>query len=113
MKKLMNWSRVKVSGHKYIDVNTDNTFNNITNWASFQETPYQIDWKFIWIIDMPEDTSQERIDELITAYSDFKFKFITEAEANEQLTNLWTDDNNEPYISVKDFIFTDNTPDIE
>jgi len=55
------------------------------------------------MVEYPDETTQARIDELITAYAPFEFTFIEEAEANTLLSELGD-------VTVSNFIFTDNRP---
>ncbi len=98
------WNRVKINDNKYIDPNSDNLYSNSTNWGTFHETPYLLDnWKFVSWIEYPSETTQERIDELVEAFSWFNFEFVTEAEANDLLSELWD-------VTVSDFVFEDLRP---
>ena len=104
MQRYITWKRVQTSPTQFIDPNTNNTFNEVTNWATFTETPYQIaDWRFISVIEYPDNTTQERINSLMAEYSAFEFTFITEEEANTLLSELWD-------VKVSNFNFTDNRP---
>ena len=105
IKKYITWNRKKINDNRYTDPNTDNLFENSTTAGTFHETPYQIaDWRFISWIEYPELTTEERINELITAHSDFNFTFITEAEANTFLESLADDTG---WVTVSNFIFSD------
>ena len=104
MKRLITWKRVQATPNYFIDPNTNNQFNDTTEWATFTETPYKIaDGRFISMVEYPDATTQARIDELIASYSAFEFTFIDETTANALLAELWD-------VSVSNFIFTDNRP---
>ena len=106
MLRYITYTRKKVNDNYYMDPNSQNTFENQTTNSTFYETPYEINWTFIAYVEYPDDTTQDRIDELLQAYTSFNFSFITEEEANELLSELWD-------VSVKDFVFTDNIPIID
>jgi hypothetical protein len=104
MLRYITWKRVKINDNYFIDPNTNWEFEKATKDSKFTETPYQLnDWRFISIVEYPNETTQEQIDLLISAYSAFNFTFITEIEANNLLSELWE-------VSVKDFVFSDNRP---
>ena len=104
MKRLITWNRVQVSTYNLIDPNTNNQFNEVTEGAIFHETNLQLaDGRFVSLVEYPDATTQERLDELIAAYAPFHFTFIEEAEANTLLAELWD-------VTVANFEFTDNRP---
>ena len=106
IKKYITRKRVKVSEYKYIDPNTDGQFGSVTSNATFIETPYKIaDGRFISIVEYPDTTPQATIDWLIASYAPFEFTFIDEATANILLSELWD-------VTVSNFVFTDNRPEI-
>jgi len=103
MKNYILWDRIKVSENRYIDINTDWAFDNVTTDSTFTETPYNVWLRFLWVVEYPADTTQEVIDTLVAEHSEFNCVFITEAEANTFLAEIWD-------ITVSDYIFTDNRP---
>lgn len=113
VKQYLTWKRVKVNDNFYRDPNTDNVFKAITTWAIFHETPFQIpDWRFVSWVEYPDNTPQERIDQVISQNIAFEATFITEIQANLLLRELWVDENNNAYVTVANFVFTDNRPEM-
>ena len=102
MKRYITYKRKEVNWH-FLDPNTNNAFEKATINSIFQETPYQNAGVFLGVIEYPESTTQEIIDDMLQKYSEFNFSFIAENEANLFLQTIWE-------ITVKDYIFTDNRP---
>ena len=101
MLKYITFTRKKINDNYYQDPNTNSIVENATGWITkFTETPYEVDWKFIWYVEFPTDTPDEQIEYFRSLDPDFNFTFITEEEANTELAKLWE-------VSVKEFVFTD------
>jgi len=110
-KQIVTWKRKKANDNCYQDPNTNDRVNIETDWvATFTETSFCIsDWRFISLVEYPDDCTQESIDYFQKLDKAFEFTFVTESEANTLLAELWPW-MWIPYVSVSDFIFTDNRP---
>lgn len=99
----------------FADPNTNNAVQEQT-WGQiiFHETAYEVDWVFVaWIEYDGRSINLAELEYFRTLDSDFEFTIIEEVEVNQILENMWFDNANNPYITVKDFVFTDNTPELD
>ena len=112
VKEYILWYAKKKNDNYYEHPNTNGEFQKQVGIEStFIETPYQdVDWAYLSYIDYPDTTTQTDKDNHILANPEFKFKLISEKKANQMLENMGFDDNGNPYVTVSNFVFTDNRP---
>jgi len=112
MKKYVTWKPKKINDNLYEHPNTNDRVNSETNWAiTFTETSYQIaDLRYISFLEHSWEIPQAQLDNWKILDPAFEFTIIDETEANELLLEFWLDENEEPLISVTDFIFADIRP---
>ena len=104
MKRYITNTRKKINDNYYQDPNTNGIVEDATSWVTvFTETKYELNWVFLWIVEYPDDSSDELVEYFRVFDEAFSFTFITEEKANEMLSEIWD-------ISVSDFVFTDNRP---
>ena len=106
MKKYITWNRKKVNDNYYQDPNTNDRASLESGWVvTFTETPYQLNWTFISVVEYPDNTPQEQLDYFMSIDPDFNFTILTEEEANALLQTAYNWE-----VSVNNFVFTDNRP---
>lgn len=90
--------------------NTDWEANRQTEWkAIFTETGYKDNaWTYLSWIEYWDEVTQIKKEAYILANPDFKFKLMSEAQANKLLEDYGFDENWNQLVTVKDFVFTDN-----
>lgn len=98
----ITWNEIVVNPNKKIHPNTEDYY--VTNWEwVFNETKYT-DWNglYIWLLDNPT---------IPTLSFNFQIVEKTEAEVNALLLQwYWVDWESNPYVTVSNYVFTDNRP---
>lgn len=99
---LVTWNTITVNWWLNIHPNTWDYWNNNWEWI-FIETWFS-DWNgtFIWLLDNIT---------IPTTPFDFQMVEKTEQEINDLLlTWYWADEQSNQYVTVSNYIFTDNRP---
>jgi len=100
--KYVTWCSCDMIECHKIHPNTNLYWAENQSWT-FTETCYESDWTYIWFLD------SETIPE-----TNFNIVEKTEAEVNTLLTSwYWLDWESNPFVSVSNYVFTDNRPILE
>lgn len=111
MKSYVTYTRKKISDTYYADPNTNNAVEERTaGLIRFIETPYEINGVFCAYIDFdPLKVNPKQIEYFRTLDPEMNFRIVTEEDINTLLSEYGSDENGQ-FVSVKDFVFTDNRP---
>ena len=111
MKNYVTYTRKQIDERFYADPNTNNWVHEQTGWQiTFNETSYEIDGVFVSWIEYADTIKPAELEYFRTLDPAFNFQIVTEADINELLKTYGQDEENNYYVSVSDFIFTNNIP---
>ena len=118
MKKYVTWNAIIVNPNRITHINTDNFASSFDNDFIFTETQYQGQLnpallKFIWFLEYPDTKTESEINQYNSHIASYQVQDKTESEVNALLLDwYWLDDELNQLITVSNYIFTDNTPNI-
>ena len=108
----ISWEAKKINDNCYSNPNTSWLVDLQTSWQIIlTETPYKdATWVYFSMVEYADDIPHEVLSDFLANNPEFKFKVINEVTANKILQNMWTDVEWNYYVTVNNFVITDNTP---
>ena len=110
----ISWEAKKINDNCFAHPNTWGLADLETSWqVILTETPYKDPtWVYFSMVEYADDIPHEVLSDFLANNPEFKFKVINEVTANKILSYMWDDAEGNPYVTVSNYIITDNTPDV-
>ena len=108
----ISWSAKKINDNCFSHPNTWGLADLQTSWQIIlTETAYQDpSWVYFSMVEYEDNIPAEVLSTFLANNPEFKFKVINEVTANKILQNSWTDAEWNYYVTVSNFIISDNRP---